>query len=73
MDVVGETSVEVEIDPSFRDIEGEFTEGAVIVFPAAMFLFEVAITKLLDGFGGGTLSVSCAPSIPIGCDVASPS
>jgi hypothetical protein len=53
MRVIDEPPVEIERDPSLRNIEGEFTEGAVIVFPAAVFLFEVAVAKLLDGFAKG--------------------
>jgi len=53
MDVVGETPVEVEVDPPFRDMEGEFTEGALVVFPAGIFLFEVALAELLDSRAEG--------------------
>jgi len=45
---VGEAAVEFERDPPFRHIEGEFTEGAVIVFPAALFLLEIAVAELFD-------------------------
>src|SRR5882724_10730111 len=48
--VVGEPRIEIERDPPFRQIEGEFPESTIIVFPTAMFLFEVSVAKLLDRF-----------------------
>ena len=43
------TPVEVERDPPLRDMEGEFAKGAIVIFPAAVFLFEIAVAKLFDG------------------------
>jgi hypothetical protein len=53
MGVVDEAPVEIERYPPLRDIEGEFTEGTVVVFPAVILLFKVPVAKLRDGFAKG--------------------
>src|SRR6185437_2201191 len=50
LDVISEPPVEFERDTPFGHIESEFTESSVIVLPAAIFLFEVAVTEFLDSF-----------------------
>src|SRR5580658_7699884 len=47
--VVCEAPVEFERDPPFRDMECEFAESTVVVFPPAIFLFEIAVAKLFNG------------------------
>ena len=48
---VTEPRIEIELDPPLGYIEGELALAAVIVFPAAMFLLQIAVAELLSGLG----------------------
>ena len=62
--VVGEPSVEIERDRAFRNVESEVAERAIVVFPAAVFLFKIARSKASSTASRRDISSAVSSSHP---------